>query len=372
MRYFIPVETAAGIRTIEGILKHSPVAGISGGLTSEGEGQYNVTERESEYGEGPERGTVRTAGQPGVAGAGVSEQSGSGEAGGLPEDGSSGLGDNFQSVGTVATGTFRVPFVKFSGPLGVDFLPSVAKVTQANIGDRAQEQLIALVFDKSNNLIHVHRHSGGGIASSLAHAGVLAGRALNTPGAASMILVHNHPSGVSDLSDSADLVVNKAIESDLRDSSVNYLGIMAVGGNTYSHAGATGTKRTDRGKIPAQLGKAVDKWKTVPMEERVIRRWSQQEHGLNDPEAVRAFGEKNLPKGGLIFLDAKRRPTAIYHIHPADMGVLRRGKQHVALLRAIEKTNAVGMFAFANSDKLPPNKTIENLAIFAASAGWMW
>jgi len=82
---------------------------------------------DKKYEERPEGFQVRKPGR-GMAGAGVSDQNQPGQAEGVWGTGSGGAGINFQSVRTTRRDLLRVPFVKFSGPLGIDFTPTIDKL----------------------------------------------------------------------------------------------------------------------------------------------------------------------------------------------------------------------------------------------------
>ena len=109
-----------------------------------------------------------------------------------------------------------------------------------------------LVFDKSKKLIHVYRHSAGVINQTPVSSALIAGRALNVPGAAFVLDVHNHPGGSAKLSD-PDRRANTALASLFRDTKVKYLGAMVIGGNAYAHVDANENDVAQERPIPAEL-----------------------------------------------------------------------------------------------------------------------
>src|SRR5262249_14188780 len=63
------------------------------------------------------------------------------------------------------------------------------------IPDDAREHFLALYLDSQNRLVATHEVSIGTLSSSLVHPREVFGPALRLLGVASIILVHNHPSG---------------------------------------------------------------------------------------------------------------------------------------------------------------------------------
>lgn len=63
------------------------------------------------------------------------------------------------------------------------------------IPDDAREHFVALMLDSQNGLVAVHQVSTGTLSASLVHPREVFGPAMRLMGVASIILVHNHPSG---------------------------------------------------------------------------------------------------------------------------------------------------------------------------------
>jgi len=83
------------------------------------------------------------------------------------------------------------------GPLRLN-APEIAVRAIRDLGllpDEARERMVVLLLDAQLGLIGVHEVSVGTLSASLAHPREVFRAALLTPGTASMILVHNHPSG---------------------------------------------------------------------------------------------------------------------------------------------------------------------------------
>src|SRR5207245_231716 len=71
----------------------------------------------------------------------------------------------------------------------------VREVARELIPDDAREHFFALYLNSQNRLVAAHEVSVGTLSASLVHAREVFGPALRLLGVASVILVHNHPSG---------------------------------------------------------------------------------------------------------------------------------------------------------------------------------
>ena len=72
---------------------------------------------------------------------------------------------------------------------------AVVPVVRGLIPDDAREHFVALYLDTQNRLVAAHEVSSGSLSASLVAPREVFGPALRLLGVASVILVHNHPSG---------------------------------------------------------------------------------------------------------------------------------------------------------------------------------
>jgi DNA repair protein RadC len=71
----------------------------------------------------------------------------------------------------------------------------VAHLARQLVADDAREHFWALLLDSQNGLVAAHEVSTGTLSASLVHPREVFGPALRIMGVASVVLVHNHPSG---------------------------------------------------------------------------------------------------------------------------------------------------------------------------------
>jgi DNA repair protein RadC len=72
---------------------------------------------------------------------------------------------------------------------------AVAQLARQIIADDAKEHFWALLLDAQNGLVAAHEVSTGTLSASLVHPREVFGPALRVLGVASVVLIHNHPSG---------------------------------------------------------------------------------------------------------------------------------------------------------------------------------
>lgn len=114
--------------------------------------------------------------------------------------------DAFKTNGSSPPKNYRVREVRFSvvresspNPANLSSPAAVADLIAAlgenAIPDDAREHFVVLMLNAQNRLVAFHRASTGSLTASLVHPREVFGPALRTLGVASLILVHNHPSG---------------------------------------------------------------------------------------------------------------------------------------------------------------------------------
>jgi DNA repair protein RadC len=72
---------------------------------------------------------------------------------------------------------------------------AVAHLARQIIADDAREHFWTLMLDAQNRLVAAHEVSTGTLSASLVHPREVFGPALRVLGVASVVLIHNHPSG---------------------------------------------------------------------------------------------------------------------------------------------------------------------------------
>ena len=72
---------------------------------------------------------------------------------------------------------------------------AVARLGRQIIADDAREHFWTLMLDSQNGLVAAHEVSTGTLSASLVHPREVFGPALRVLGVASVVLIHNHPSG---------------------------------------------------------------------------------------------------------------------------------------------------------------------------------
>ena len=72
---------------------------------------------------------------------------------------------------------------------------AVAHLARQIIADDAKEHFWVLLLDGQNRLVAAHEVSTGTLSASLVHPREVFGPALRVLGVASVVLIHNHPSG---------------------------------------------------------------------------------------------------------------------------------------------------------------------------------
>ena len=226
-----------------------------------------------------------------------------------------------------------------------------AAFAHLNLSKYPQEHLASVILDKDRKIISVHRYSIGAPGQAPFSPSLIAGHALNTPDAANLIIVHNHPSGDPMLS-IADVGAFDGIKNTLKGTSIKANDIIAVGESEYSSY-AEGQTRT---KIPDVRAKYE-----IPMVERVFKQRGKNLYKVSDEDSAVKFGKDHLPEGGLIFLNPKNNAVGVLPID--DYSRLREGTSEI-ILKQVDATNAVNIIAYEPDTSIPESEKT-NLQEFA-------
>jgi GGDEF domain-containing protein len=166
-----------------------------------------------------------------------------------------------------------------------------------------REYLDALILDKDGTPIAHWRGFMGALTQTSVYPAELAKFAAAIPGAHSIWLAHNHPSGLAELS-RADLTLTDNIRRLLR-GSIELRGMLAIAGNRFAYT-PDGTLIESNANIPPAL-----RTREVPVLERVVLRNGMIGSPINSPESARSARSTLLKdKPGLLFLNAQNGPVA--------------------------------------------------------------
>ncbi len=249
-----------------------------------------------------------------------------------------------------------------SRELGTDRVTTPAEAAQAMayLARGAAERFDALVTDAAGKPLGIAGSFKGATANALVSPATVVAEAFRLKGAASIWLVHNHPTGNTTLS-GADLKVLERFKGLFRGSAIEVRGIMAIGGGTddvrpWSFAPSDSPGRVQEGQTQEPQRKL-----SVSVLERVLDRT-----GTLGP-AVRGVWDawhaaKSLGGGqtGLLMLNHQLEPLAWVPMDEEVAGTLRVGGRLDRIYRAISKSNASqAILAFRQST---PNEVIQNVA----------
>ncbi len=258
-----------------------------------------------------------------------------------------GLGPKVRHVTTA-----RLP----TGKSKVESMADVAHVV-APLRKDAQESLLAVIADGEGNVLRVARIHTGSIASAPTDPGLFGGIVANTPGAKRAWVAHNHPSGNTEAS-SADRAVTSRIENVLRGSGVELEGSIVV---------TPGGRWTDVNGVVGAATPAAPRKQTLPVTERRLVGPASAVPSIDGPnDAQRVVNEMGGGRQGVLLVDVQRRPLRFVEMSAEEMAALRGGDEGGSnrLLRAIDETNADGLFARTDSDE-----AAENLRRFGEATG---
>lgn len=284
---------------------------------------------------------------------------------------------------------------------GVEYAPVQtyrASITRANtpedvaaatrdLGRAAQEHFLAVITDAGGNILRIARLFGGDRNSAPVNAGLAAAAAHNTPGAANVWWVHNHPSGRAFLS-GADMALAVRMDGVLANTGVESRGILAVtqegrfafsAGKQYTPAQIEArAQATMDGRPPADSDRfddAIPKGEgaraDLPVVERLLPAKREQRPAVTSPtRAERALDAHSQGRDGILLLDNRNRPVGFVPLSVEEASRLRQGAGSPAarLYAAIDQANASAMVA----SFLAPGAALElqraagaNLAAFA-------
>ena len=228
----------------------------------------------------------------------------------------------------------------------------LAHLADVNIGRQAQENVLSVVTDINGNILSIYRHSLGTAGQTLATPSTMVGQALNNPKSYKIWTSHNHPSGISELSD-ADIQMKDALVNLLKGTRLKLGGFIAVGEGEYSEFIGERSK-----KISTEAA-----LKKIPVSERVFLKRGDRAEGIRDPDDLFKYAEENNIDGLIIF-DLQNRPIA--NIEEGDFSAIR-GRIQEDLLKEIEKRNGSAI-ALIRPNAAISDSEFSNIKKFAKAA----
>ena len=201
----------------------------------------------------------------------------------------------------------------------------------ASIRKNAQEFFYAVVTDADNNVLRVMQHTKGGIDVSSVYPLVVVAEVASIPGADTLHMAHNHPTG--DPSPSrADINITNKINSLLDGTGIKPGYHVVVGDKTWDAV------VSDEGVISGGGNlKPVRRTARVPVTERRFAR-----RGSLGPSVGSATAAQDMTanhENAVFLMDTKNAPVAIIPMTAEEMSSLRAGQSN-RLLSAINKSNA--------------------------------
>lgn len=95
-----------------------------------------------------------------------------------------------------------------------------AEVAYSIIGREAQENRLVILTDKDDNIVSIYHHSLGSLARTHLMPHLIIGKALNTPKAQNVYVIHNHP-GISIEFSDQDRAIFRIIENLIKGTDLN-------------------------------------------------------------------------------------------------------------------------------------------------------
>jgi len=248
---------------------------------------------------------------------------------------------------------------------GFDVAETPEQVAHLTAGLRKspQEQLVAVVVDENNKPIQVIRHTVGLINQSSAEPFSLVGAIANTPGAKGFYISHNHPSGVSQLSNAderlADVLLNMT-----QDTGVQMRGMLAIGKDKFAFYDPLSKSSSKGTKIPPAIRN-----KSIDMVERTLKKAQVMDTTqFQGPKDIAKFADKFIgDQTGVLLLNNQHYPVGFMPIDAAQFSNLRKSGTAINILRGLEKANANNAVLISKGN-IPPEEMQNIEGFFNASS----
>lgn len=252
---------------------------------------------------------------------------------------------------------------------GLDIVNSVAEAAHviAPIRKDGAETFVALVLGAGNKIIRVIRHSIGGTAGAQVDIGILAGSVAETPGAQTVYVAHNHPSGAPSQSKD-DREMTEGLANVLQGSGIQLRGGIVVAPGSVT---ATVLPITPDGTVEGEISiviPAAPRRVAIPVTERRIRRLARDVRG---PAPTTSGQSRKLmaaqPGEGVLLLDHRNRPLKWIPMTTPQMLTLRTGVVGTGaskLAQEIAGQNATAAIAKTNVAFDGSLKALRNVGTF--------
>ena len=254
---------------------------------------------------------------------------------------------------------------------GYDDPARVAHLTR-EISRKAQEQNLVVVLDKDANLLQVQRHSIGDTNSAPVNRALVLGAALAVPGADSIWLSHNHPSGVSKLS-AADIRVTQELVRNAKGTGLRVRGILAIGldGDVANvlEVPEDSYARSQENQIAGVpiVGPETDQAADLTERSLTGDLASPRPKRIHSITMFRAAVRRaQTSPDGLLLTDVQKRPVAWVPMTVDEMMFMRRSDQSkgaAKLLKAIADSNAMSVNPVVEQGNF--DRALKNVESFA-------
>lgn len=264
------------------------------------------------------------------------------------------------AVGTVSTGIKQI-----------DSWLDAAHVV-APLRKIPQEQLLAVVADKSGRLLAVVRHTIGMRTSASADVGTLFGTVASIPGARQIWMAHNHPGG--DPAQSGDDRRVIADFANLADGTgIKLHGSIVVAPGSRNASFIPVERRNAGSETFAQVP-AANRTSSVDVLERRYRTIPDSNRAFvgSPASAIRLVSESGV-RNGFLMLDARHRYLGAVEMDPGEMGKLRTGDPRTgaaAIAGALTDANADAVIAVTETSGYDVRVAVDNLKAMLTQGRW--
>jgi antirestriction protein ArdC/phage/plasmid primase-like uncharacterized protein len=243
--------------------------------------------------------------------------------------------------------------------LTVGQITTVAQAAQAalSVSLQAVERFDALVTDKEGTPLAIVGSFKGTINSASVYPAVVTAEAFRIPGAANIYFYHNHPGGITTLSD-ADLAITRKLQHAFDGSGIAAHGIFAITTN-----GSFSYENPVTGEVAngvAQTGAAAV---SVPIIERIIKFDEKMGAGVTSPHISKILIPKLFNESGLVLLNNQHEPVGFMPISPGEALPLKHTGMTDSLFRALSMSNAVAAILY-DSDHQYSVEQYQNIGDF--------
>ncbi len=257
-------------------------------------------------------------------------------------------------VKEIQVGTFNIGLKKIDDAAQAAHV--FAPLRKSNV-----EQFMVLVLDSQRRPISILRQGYGTIDGSSVYPRDLLGAIHMTPGAHSVWVAHNHPSGNPTPSTTDEKFI-KRINKLLKQSGVKFQGSIVV-----APSGKATAMYEDLSTETIKPSPATRKH-TIPITEGRLRKIGRADvNEVNNPnDATRIFDKLGLGSG-ILFMNTRNIPLAFYEVTDKELEVLRTEKVGTGssrLFQILRENNANAMIGhFPDANIL--SKGLKNLSSFA-------